>query len=164
MSNSSFETQIRIQVYADGFLPAAKHTRTFVPPAPRNIETDDQGGFEFEIPATEQWKTLEPVNLGPEDKLWQNLHGSKVLDSKRHPKICVSGQWLPKQNLVKVTVQLRGKFTSLELAATEISKNEYKLTADSSLKNFGLKKFKALLGAIYLEDKLQFTITAQKST
>ncbi len=144
---------IQIVVHADGRIPGAKHDRSLAPTDVTIDQSDD--AIKITIAVGSAWTTAEPSPMGPLSKLWQNLQGKKVLDAKRFPTIVFESSSLniaPEKITAKGSLQIKDVQRNIALTAQRDSQGKFNGSLPIKLSDYGIKKFKALLGTIWLSD------------
>lgn len=150
---------LAIKIEADGRLPGSRHTRTLSPQDYTcDFDTAEQSAI-VKIAAKGSWTTVEPTNLGPEKALWDNLYGKKILDAKKHPEIEFRGT-LANGSAVQGVLTVRGKSVSVSGSAKSqaveqdgVAGTVIEGSIAIQLPDFGIRRFKALLGMLWVEDQ-----------
>jgi len=155
--NTFSRIECQVVVHSKGMLPGAKHDRTFITPMVKLSQESDT--FSIEIDATRDWSTVEPIGLGPESVLWQNLY-SKILASETYPTVNAHGTIVQSQSQSQsqsaeadVTVTIRGTEVRKKIVISK-SGDSWKSSTQLKLSAFGVPKFKALGGLLYIDDTI----------
>jgi polyisoprenoid-binding protein YceI len=165
-------SRVFIDLRATGMLRALAHSPTLTArPARVVVELDEaagQGsvGVDIGVEADFAVKSIEaPADISPGDgeKMVENLRGREVLDAGRFPTVGFQGRYTGTLDAGTLAGDLRVRGASHRLSiAVRVSRGEAGLAAtgawEGRLTDLGVKPFKALLGAIKLEDWIRFRI------
>jgi hypothetical protein len=155
------DSRVYVDLRATGLLRAVGHDPTFAAkPGPAAIELDDgQVLVRFEV------ADIEPqgdMSASDRQKMMENLRSAEVLDARRFPVIELRGRYegtteggelVVKGQPHRVTMAVRAAGQWDVIVAT--GRWEGKLT------ELGVKPFKALLGALKLEDWIGLRMEAR---
>lgn len=153
-------SRVYVELRATGLLKAVGHDPTLVArPEPGTIEATE-GTLDLPVALTFPVDAFEmPLDVGPSDreKMRDNMRSREVLDADRHPRVEARGRYLGTLEGGRFEGELvvRGNARPLALdlrVAREGSEYALSGTWEGRLNDLGVKPFKALLGALRLED------------
>jgi hypothetical protein len=159
--SSSKESRALVEVRSKGFIAALEHHVTFSGAIePFSLSVPDQGPIDVEVRARVAVAGLLPpdsVPRGDREKMIDNIRGSDVLDMKRHPYLDLAGRYTGTIERGKLAgdITLRGSRRPIVFDVTGAREGtilRVKASWEGSQTSLGLKPFKALLGALKLED------------
>lgn len=142
---------LAVVIQADARIPGGRHKRTLLPTVVSCSWDVAHNSATITIQASGRWHTVEPMILGPEKILWENLHGSKVLQTSRFPQIQFAGTW-DGDKVVKGTLELRGISKPITGTVTTGPESELAIRFPVHLPDWNIQRFKALLGLLWVED------------
>jgi polyisoprenoid-binding protein YceI len=153
-------SRVFIDLRATGMLRALAHSPTLTC-VPERVTVDFEGREgEASVEASFRAAAIEaPVGIPPADraKMLDNLRGREVLDAARFPTLDFRGQYAGSLSAGTLAGDLRVRSVSRRLSIpVRVSEQASALVAtgawEGALADLGIKPFKALLGAIKLED------------
>jgi hypothetical protein len=157
----SKESRALVEVRSKGIIAALEHHVTFASEVePFTLSIADEGAIDVAVRARVAVAGLEPPTSVPRsdrEKMIDNLRGGDVLDMKRNPYLEVAGRYTGTLEGGKLAgdIHLRGVKKPIVFSVTgarEGSIVRVKGVWEGSQTSLGLKPFKALLGALKLED------------
>ena len=182
---STAASRVLIDLRATGFLQAIAHSPTLVAhPEPFAVEVEWQGeagggtggqrgeGEEQPIDVAVDVQLLvakiqAPASLSAADraKMVENLRGPDVLDAARFPRVDFHGRYAGTGRAGRLggELTLRGRAHPVDLEVrltTEAGEFRVRGAWEGSLTAFGIKPFRALLGALRLDDWIRLRLEA----
>jgi hypothetical protein len=161
------DTRVLVDLRASGLLRAVGHDPTLVArPEPATITLDGgAASVVLRFPA----RDIEPpadISASDRDKMRDNMLGQEVLDASRFPAIEVRGRYVgtPGGGTLEGDLVVRDQphpFTMPIRVAKEGDLLVATGTWEGTLKGLGIKPFKALLGALKLEDWIRVRLEAR---
>ena len=158
---------VQITIQAGSVIPSGAHSRTLRPVRVDFAANPADKTVRLHIDAAGAWTSVEPVTMGPEKALWDNLHGSKVLHTDKYPTIKFNGRYSELSSAsAKIEGQLTVKDKTIPLNFTAQGQSAgdsvvYSARVPVKLSQLGIAKFKALLGTLWLEDEATISVAVQ---
>jgi hypothetical protein len=165
-------SRVLIDLRATGPLAVLGHDPTLtVQPAPLSVEVSDSAGAAIDLPVelTFPVTSIEPpagIPGSDREKMRENLLSREVLDAGRFPTITLRGRYAGtlEGGTLGGDVVFMGAPRRLSMSVRVVRDGE-RLTAsgrwDGKLTDLGVKPFKALLGALRLEDRVALRVEAR---
>jgi polyisoprenoid-binding protein YceI len=159
-------SRLLIDLRATGLLRAVAHSPTLaVAPDRVTVDLADAPG-ETPVEATFRAEAIEaPSDIPPSDriKMVENLRGPEVLDARRFPTIDFRGRYqgTPEAGTLSGELHLRGAPRRLSMSIRASREGDALVATgawEGRLTDLGIKPFKALLGAIKLEDHVKLRL------
>ena len=163
------DSRVFVDLRATGVLKALAHSPTLVAkPEPFEVVADGDR-FESSIEVIVHASAIEPpadLSSRDRDKLRENLLGPQVLDAQRFPVLVFHGIFAGSVagGTLGGTLEVRGEARSVSIAV-RVARRDDVVTAtgawEGRLTELGVTPFKALLGAIRLEDWIRIRLDAR---
>lgn len=163
------DSRVCIDLRATGLLRAVGHDPTLVAVAgPCALDVSEAGALEVPLFVSFRVDRIEPpLGLGASDrdKMRENLEGADVLDAKRFPTLDVRGKFVgsTEQGRVDGELVVRGVPRRLSFDV-QIVRDSGRFVVNGSwdgrLTDLGIKPFRALLGALRLDDFIRLRLEA----
>jgi hypothetical protein len=163
------DSRVLIDLRATGMLKALAHSPTLVGrPEPLDVVAEGEA-FTADIEARVPASAVEPpADIPPSDrdKMRENLLGPQVLDARRFPVLVFRGRYEGSAvgGVLTGRLDVRGAPRSVAMAvAVQRSAAQILATGawEGRLTDLGVAPFKALLGAIRLEDWIRLRLEAR---
>ena len=157
-------TQLQITIHAGSLVPSGAHSRSLRPFRVEFAATETDKSLRLQIDAAGPWSSVEPVTMGPEKALWDNLHGTKVLHTDKYKYIKFSGTYRvesPTSIRVEGRLTVRDRTVPVQFSAPVQAHGETVTVTGEipiRLSDVGIAKFKAMLGTLWLEDNATITV------
>jgi|SRR5580658_1992206 hypothetical protein len=162
-------SHVLIDLRATGLLRGLAHDPVLTAPAERisvDVGAGDDGwttSAVFRVDAIEPPGDMSPADR---DRMLENLRGADVLDAARFPTIALAGRYRGTLEGGALTgdVVLRGVPRPISMAVRVIREGDALVASgawEGSLTALGIKPFKALLGALKLEDWTRLRLDAR---
>jgi len=169
------DSRVLVDLRATGLLRALGHNPTLVAhPEPTTLEVAE--GDAGTTMATIALQFLvsridlpEDISREDRDKMRENMAGDEVLDAARFPAVEVSAQWrgTMESGRLDVDATVRGRTHALGMDVV-LQRASDSLVArgtwEGRLTDLGIKPFRALMGALKLEDWVRLRLEARLST
>lgn len=168
------DSRVLVELRATGLLRAFGHNPTLVAhPEPATVEAEESDGgttgtLVLRFPVA---RIDPPENIGRDDrdKMRENMQAPEVLDAARHPVVDVKAQWRggADSGRLEIDATLRGKTHALAMDVSLRREGDDLLargTWEGRLTDLGIKPFRALMGALKLEDWVRLRLEARLST
>ncbi|HEX3769293.1 MAG TPA: YceI family protein [Polyangiaceae bacterium] len=160
-------TRLLIDLKAAGLLKAMAHSPTLrVVPEPFGLDLEgDRAAVNVQIRA-EAIELPDDMSDGDRARMRDNLRGAEVLDARRWPTIEFRGRYdgTDQGGTLAGALVLRGAQASVAMPV-RVQRQWDVLAAEASwegpLTRLGIRPFKALLGAIKLEDWIRLRVEAR---
>jgi YceI-like protein len=156
------ESVAHVDLRAKGLLGMMDHDVTLSARlAPCTVEGVGEGALDLAIEASVRAADLEPprdLSAADREKMQKNLLEREVLDAARWPTLSFAGRFAgtKEKGTLGGHLVVRGEPRAVSFAVTVAAEEGGKLHArgawEGTLHDLGIKPFKALLGAIRLED------------
>lgn len=170
----SADSRVLVDLRATGLLRALAHNPTLVAhpeEAPAfDVAEGDAGAsatlaLRFPVSRIDVPEELSP---GDRDKMRANMEAPEVLDAARFPSVDVTARWrgTMQEGQLEVDATIRGRTHALEMdVALERAGSELlaRGTWEGRLSDLGIKPFRALMGALKLEDWVRLRLEARLS-
>jgi hypothetical protein len=159
------DSRVSIDLRATGLLRAVAHDPTLIAaPEPATMDLDD-GSVAVRFPV----RDIQPPRDIPEsdrEKMAENMLGRDVLDAERFATVELRGRYAgtPQGGTLEGDLVVRGKphRISMEVRATRAGDLFVATgTWQGKLTDLGIKPFKALLGALKLQDWIRLRVEAR---
>ncbi|HEX8794990.1 MAG TPA: YceI family protein [Polyangiaceae bacterium] len=167
------DSRVLVDLRATGLLRALGHNPTLVAhPEPATVEAEEgDAGTTATIALRFPVARIDPpedVGRDDRDKMRENMLAPEVLDAARFPAVDVKARWRggPDSGRLEVDATLRGKSHALAMAVVlEREGNDVlaRGTWEGRLTDLGIKPFRALMGALKLEDWVRLRLEARLS-
>ena len=167
------DSRVLVDLRATGLLRALGHNPTLVAhPEPAMLEVaEGDAGTTATIALRFPVSRIDPPeDISPDDryKMRTNMEGDEVLDAARFPAVEVSARWrgTMESGRLDVDATIRGAphaFTmdvTLQRAGDDVVARG---TWEGRLRDLGIKPFRALMGALKLEDWVRLRLEARLS-
>jgi hypothetical protein len=165
------DLHVLIDLRATGLLRAVGHDPTLTARPEARVAVDVGAGSQLGFPVAVAFRAdaIElPSDISASDrqKMRENLLGAEVLDAARHPAISFTGRYEGSLEGGSLSGDLvvRGAPRRLELQLRSTRSGD-RLSArgawEGRLTSLGIKPFKALLGALKLQDWIRLRVEAQ---
>jgi len=160
---------VLVDLRATGLLRAVGHDPTLAArPDPVAIEVE---GETLDVPLTVRFPatSIEPprdIPSSDREKMRENLLGRDVLDANRHPAVEFRGRYSGTLDAGRLAgdLSIRGALRRLEMPVSIRREGDAFVatgTWEGRLTDLGVKPFKALLGALKLEDWARLRLDAR---
>jgi hypothetical protein len=165
----STDARVSIDLRATGLLRAMAHDPTLVAHAEPLVLKVDDGAIDVPVTALFRVERIEPpadLDISDRAKMLENMRGRDVLDAARFPVIELAGRYVGTVEAGSLvgTLAIRGGAHRVSLTV-RITRDADALVAsgtwDGRLTDLGIKPFKALLGALKLEDWVRLRLEAR---
>jgi len=164
-------SRVEIDLRATGFLRAIAHDPTLIAPADTLVFDAPDGPLDLPLTVSFRVSRIEPpASLGASDrdKMKDNLMSNDVLDAAHHPTVDFRGRFAGTHEGGRVAGELvvRGKGHAVAFPVGVAREGDVLVatgTWEGRLTELGIKPFKALLGAIRLDDWVRLRLTARLS-
>ena len=165
----SAASRITIELRATGLLKVVGHDPTLVAhPEPVSFEL---GEGEIDVPVEVRFSAARiemPADLGASDreKMRENMLGRDVLDASRHPRVELRGRYRGtiESGRLEGDLVLRGSPRRIGMDV-RVARDDTTLIVtgiwEGRLVDLGIKPFKALMGALRLEDWIRIRLDAR---
>lgn len=164
-------SRVLVDLRATGILRAVGHDPTLLARPERLAIEADGDGPAIDVPLTVRFAaaSIEPprdISRSDREKMRDNMLGRDVLDADRHPAVEFRGRYVGTLDSGRLTgdVTIRGAARRLEMPVT-VSRvgDEFVATGlwEGRLSDLGIKPFKALLGALKLDDWARLRLDAR---
>jgi hypothetical protein len=170
-------SRVLVDVRSKGLVSALDHAITFTgSPAPfiirgvsgvgRTTAAGESGALDVEVMVRVPVSSFEPpadVSRFDRDKMTDNLRGKDVLDMARVPSLVFRGRYTGTLagGTLAGDLEVRGEARSVALDVN-VSRTGHGLRAEGAwqgtLRDLGIKPFKALFGALKLEDWVRIRV------
>jgi hypothetical protein len=169
-------SRVLVDVRSKGLVSALDHAITFTAsPAPFTIRgvsgvgsttAAESGALDVEVMVRVPVSSFEPpadVSRFDRDKMTDNLRGKDVLDMARFPSLVFRGRYTGTfaEGTLAGDLEVRGEARSVALDV-KVSRTGDVLRAEGAwqgtLRDLGIKPFKALFGALKLEDWVRIRV------
>jgi polyisoprenoid-binding protein YceI len=163
-------SRVFIDLKASGVLRALAHSPTLTARPERVVveldEAAGRGPIDLGVEATFAVKSIEApadISAGDRDKMLENLRGREVLDAGRSPTVEFQGRYAGTLDggTLAGDVRVRGAAHRVSIPVT-VTRDEAGFVArgawEGRLTDLGIKPFRALLGAIKLEDWIRLRL------
>ncbi len=164
------DSRIFVDLRATGLLRAVGHDPTLsARPEPVWFEAPDAGAIDLPVEVRFRAALIEaPEGLSPSDcdRMHDNLRGADVLDVARFPTVDLRARYRGSLEAGRLEGDLVVRGSPRRVAVDiAIAHEGYARTARGSwtgrLTDLGIKPFKALMGALRLEDWIQIRVEAR---
>jgi hypothetical protein len=161
------DTRVLVDLRATGLLRAVGHDPTLVA-RPEAAAIDLDGGV-ASVSLRFPVRDIEPprdISESDRDKMRENMLSRDVLDAARFPAIEVRARYTgtPEGGTVEGDLVVRGQPRRLAMPVRASKEGDVTVvtgTWESTLTALGIKPFKALLGALKLEDWIRLRLEAR---
>jgi len=160
------DSRVLIELRATGLLRAVGHDPILVGrPEPLVLEVPD-GDIDVPVEARFRVDAIEPpadIDASDREKMRDNMRGRDVLDAARFPTVAMRGRYLGNagRGRLEGELEIRGKAHRVAIDV-RVAREASLLVAtgawEGRLTELGIKPFKALLGALRLEDWVRLRI------
>ncbi len=170
------ESRVLIDLRATGLLRAVGHNPTLtVRPEPWSTEVTDGAAMDLAIDLRFAATAIEPpsdMGAADRDKMRENLRGRDVLDAARFPEIELHGRYAGTLEGGRFSgdLHVRGAPRPISMAVRgKVSASggghavEVRGEWEGRLTDLGLRPYRALLGALKLEDWVRLRLEAELS-
>jgi polyisoprenoid-binding protein YceI len=163
------DSRVLVDLKATGLLRALAHSPTLVArPEPVEVEADGER-LDLEVVVRVPARSIDPpadMSASDQDKMRENLLGPQVLEARRFPEIVFRGRYVGSMQGGSLAGRLDVRGVPRELVMpVAIGRRENRLVAtgawEGRLTSLGVAPFKALLGAIRLEDWIRLRLEAR---
>jgi hypothetical protein len=156
------DSRVFIDLHATGLLRALAHSPTLVARPERFSVDVGAGQFEAAVEATFGVDGIAPpadLSASDREKMRENLAGSEGLDARRYPTIDLRGRYVgtTDQGTLSGDLFVRGLARPIVTTLRASREGDALVVVGAwhgRLTDLGVKPFKALLGAIKLEDRI----------
>lgn len=166
------DSRVLIELRATGLLRAVGHDPTLVAhPEALVVEVPD-GEIDVPLEARFRVDAIEPpadIDASDRDKMRDNLRGRDVLDAARFPIVTMRGRYRGsvEKGRLEGELEIRGKAHRVAMDVSVTREWEVRVASgawEGRLTELGIKPFKALFGALRLEDWVRLRIDARFRT
>ena len=166
------DSRVLIELRATGLLRAVGHDPTLVArPEPLVVEVPD-GEIDVPVEARFRVGAIEPpsdIDASDREKMRDNMRGREVLDGARFPTVTMRGRYRGnvEHGRLEGELEIRGRAHRVTMEV-RVAREAEGLVAtgawEGRLTDLGIKPFKALLGALRLEDWVRLRIDGRFRT
>jgi hypothetical protein len=168
------ESRVLVDLRATGLLRALGHNPTLVAhPEPTTLEAaeGDSGTTTATIALRFPVSRIDPpedISRDDRDKMRANMEAAEVLDAARFPAVEVTARWrgTTESGRLDVEATIRGRTHALTMEVV-LQRAGDDLVArgrwEGRLTDLGIKPFRALMGALKLEDWVRLRLEARLS-
>jgi hypothetical protein len=162
------DSRVLVDLRATGLLRAIGHDPTLTaPPEPATLELDDSGGAEVVVRFPV--RDIQPPRDIPDsdrEKMADNMLARDVLDAARFPFVELRARWAGtlEGGVLKGDLVVRGQRRPFAMDVRVAREADVLLatgTWEGKLTGLGIKPFKALLGALKLQDWIRLRLEAR---
>jgi hypothetical protein len=163
------ETRVLIDLRAIGLLRAIGHSPTLVARAePQRIDIGEGPAIEAPIDVRFLAATIEPpvdIPASDREKMLENMRGREVLDVSSFPTIDLHGRYTGSRERGRLSgdLSVRGVPRALSMEI-QVAWSDSPITArgtwEGRLTDLGIKPFRAMLGALKLENWIRLRVEA----
>ncbi len=167
------DSRVLVDLRATGLLRALGHNPTLVAhPEPTTVEADEgDGGVTATVALRFPAARIDPpedISRDDRDKMRENMLAAEVLDAAHFPAVEVKARWRggSDSGRLEVDATVRGKTHSLAMDVSLKGDGADLLargTWEGRLTELGIKPFRALMGALKLEDWVRLRLEARLS-
>ncbi len=167
------DSRVLVDLRATGLLRALGHNPTLVAhPEPAALEAaEGDAGTTATIALRFPVSRIDPpedVSLDDREKMRTNMAGEDVLDAARFPAVEVTARWRGTMESGRLDVEatVRGRTHALAMDVTLQRLGDDVVargTWEGRLTDLGIKPFRALMGALKLEDWVRLRLEARLS-
>jgi hypothetical protein len=168
------DSRVLVDLRATGLLRALGHNPTLVAhPEPTTLEVaeGDGGTTTATIALRFPVSRIDPpqdISGDDRDKMRTNMAGDEVLDAARFPAVEVTARWrgTTESGRLDVEASVRGRTHALAMDVTLQRAGDDMVargTWEGRLTDLGIKPFRALMGALKLEDWMRLRLEARLS-
>jgi hypothetical protein len=164
------ESAVFVDLRATGFLRAIGHSPTMrARPEPATFSLPEGAAGDVAIDVGFRVEAIEPapgLSLSDREKMLDNLRGPDVLDVARHPRVDFHGRYRGDLEGGDLSGELvvRGRTHSLVMVVRVSRDGEARVargTWEGKLTDLGVRPFKALFGALRLDDWARLRLEAR---
>lgn len=169
------DSRVLVDLRASGLLRALGHNPTLVAhPEPVTVEAVEEGdagtttatlALRFPVARIDP---PEDVSRDDRDKMRANMEAPEVLDASRFPDVLVTARWRGAMSgRLEVDATIRGAKHTLTMdVVLERAEGDLRArgTWEGHLTELGIKPFRALMGALKLEDWVRLRLDARLSS
>jgi hypothetical protein len=163
------DSRVLIDLRATGVLKALAHSPTLVArPEPLEVVAEGER-FTCDVEARVRASSIEPpagIPASDSDKMRDNLLGPEVLDARRFPALVLRGRFEGSiaGGTLAGNLEVRGAPRAISMAVA-IARQDARFVAtgawEQKLSDLGVPPFRALFGAIRLEDWIRLRLEAR---
>jgi polyisoprenoid-binding protein YceI len=170
------DSRVLVDLRASGLLRALGHDPTLVArPEPATVESSEEGDAAGTTTATLALRfpvaRIDPpegMSRDDRDKMRANMEAPEVLDAARFPAVDVTARWrgTMERGRLEVDATVRGRTHALTMDVTLERAGSTLVgrgTWEGRLTDLGIKPFRALMGALKLEDWVRLRLEAKLS-